>query len=898
MSRLNLFNEPVSNKGQILGCTSCPLNNVEGVRKIKGLVRIRGRRAMLWAQSPGSKENAQGRELVGPAGELLWHALDAHGIRREDVDIQNVLRCRPLSEDGTEHEPTKAELLSCSVYNEEAIELNRNRARVHIVLGDVAGNQLLGNAFRKDRPIFWHAPWDAYVLLNSHPSFILRMGGRSAGYEYDVWKRRFAGIPAILEYPGRYGYLRAQNYQQVSTLKEFGSMEAAIRAEARTRRISFDIEDDIIDGRRVILLAGFGIGRFTVKGDYTSWQGRSWSVVLDHPEAHHEPGVLAKLKQRVIALIEDSSVRKVLQNGSYDVKRCHETLGARLRGYDYDTQYGTYLAYSFLRSCRLEDLTYLFFPEFADYKDIVEPFDKQGFSKVPLDRLILRNCGDCDVTKRLEERFSPEVVQPLVKVYIHAGKTLDAMESRGPILDWENWKIAEDVVPKMMAKLDRMLKRISGNPDFDIDKPLDVASLIYDTLALPVQEGCGRSTNKAVLEMLQAITGNKTIGLIRARRGLGKIRSTYLNSYANSARHHDDELHTRWALTGAVTGRLRSTGSDDNGVNLQNLHGLKLIQNLLVSDKRWRRAKTQAAESISDLEVLLAADGAQIEIRALAELSGDPLIIKFLQEGAKDRKNKLKDFHCLNGNMLTGFPVERIRDEKPLRKAIKNLIFGIVFGKAEDGIYDYIVQKMREADGPDVDLTGVTRKRAKQMHRTFFRVYKGVKRFIERMRYNAEHDHFVTTLFGFKRHIRENDESRKSFSGNQAINSPVQGTAHQFVLIAMALLDLKPKTYCHLQKCIMEVHDQLVFRVKVRYLAEAHAQLMSLFEHGASEYAEREFGLKLQVPILAEAEAGFCMGSMVPYEGETVEAFLTEWRKKQQEIESSSWETLMPVTGV
>lgn len=894
--RLNLFNNPVNARGQILGCSNCPLDKVSGVRKIKGLVRIKQRKAFLWAQSPGGTENERGLELVGPSGKLVWDTFSLFDLPRSIFDVQNVLRCQPVSSDGNEHAPSKQELQCCSVFNEEAIELNQGSAQVHIIFGEVAGQQLLGTAFKRDKPVFWYPTWDCYVVLVQHPSFILRQGGSKAGYDYDIWKTKLGAVKTILSNPGHYGYLKSQNYIRVDSVAKFDEMERVLRAESKKRRISFDIEDDVVDGKRIILLAGFGIGHFADSKNQASWTGRAWSVVLEHPDSGLDPKLVQTLKNRVKVLVEDESIKKSLQNGSYDENTCRETLGARLRGYEYDTQYGTYLRYSFLRSCRLEDLSYLFFPEFADYKDIVTPWEKTGFSKAPLDKLILRNCGDCDLTKRLEEKFSPHVRQPLVRVYINAGKTLDKMESRGPILDWDSWKKAEAIIPKMMAKLDRMLQRVSGDPNFNCDNPPEVARLLYDVLQLPVDEESGRSTAKPVLEKLLAETGNKTIELVQTRRKLGKMKGTYLNGYANSARAHNDELHTRWALTGAVTGRLRSSGTDDNGVNLQNLHGFKLIQNMLISDKNWRNAvANKSIEEILDLEVFLAADGSQIEIRALAELSKDPVMIRLLQEAAKNRKDKTKDFHSQNGHMLTGWPVERIATDKGIRRSVKNLIFGIVFGKSEDGMYDYIVAKIREAEGLKADLTGITRKRTKMLYRKFFSVYKGVRIFINKMRLQAEKQGFVETLFGFVRHIRQNDPERSTNPGNQAINSPVQGTAHQFVLIALALLELKPKTYCYLQKPIMEVHDALFFRVKLRYLLEAYKQLMHLFEVGAIEYAEREFTLKLQVPLLAEAEAGFCMGSMIPFEGEELEVFLTNWRKKQAEIEAKSWEDLMPV---
>lgn len=566
------------------------MDRVLGIRKVKGLTRIARRRAMLWAQSPGRNENAKGLELVGQSGVLLWKTLKQVGLGRDSFDVQNVMRCWPVDGDGTEHEPTKQELKCCSIYNAEALERNAERAAVHVILGDVAGTQLLGNAFKKDKPVFWHAPWNAYVVLNWHPSYILRQGGENAGWEYLTWRERFHAVKTAIEFPGRWGYVRSRGYKTVRTLAEFDAMEKHLRKQ--NRRASFDIEDGIVDGRRVLLMAGFGTGHYSDPKDRRSWTGESYSVVLDHPEARYSPGHMAEMKFRTKRLIEDPALKKSLQNGSYDSGCCRELLGARLRGYDYDTQYGTYLRYSFLRSCSLENLTYRFFPEFADYKDTVAEWSG-NFALAPLDRLVLRNGGDCEITKRLEERFAPEVASGLVQVYIHAGFTLDEMEKRGPLLDWEAWKKASEIVPQLIGKLDRALGHVSGDPDFNCDSDLQVARLVYDVLKMPVGEA-GRSTKKNILQLVMLETGNRTMDVIIKRRALGVIRNTFLKGYAASARLNGDELRTIWWLTGAVTGRLRSGKGDraeaQGTVNFQNLHSNPLLQNLLVSDRNWRQA--------------------------------------------------------------------------------------------------------------------------------------------------------------------------------------------------------------------------------------------------------------------------------------------------------------------
>lgn len=124
-------------------------------------------------------------------------------------------------------------------------------------------------------------------------------------------------------------------------------------------------------------------------------------------------------------------------------------------------------------------------------------------------------------------------------------------------------------------------------------------------------------------------------------------------------------------------------------------------------------------------------------------------------------------------------------------------------------------------------------------------------------------------------------------------NTPVQGSAHTLVLIALALLSIKPKTYHLLQDPIMEVHDALYWRVRLRDLQEAYRQGKELLEHGVILYVLREFKRKLLVPLVAESKAGFCLGSMVDYHGEPVSEFLPKWRAKHIEVEKTSWEKLL-----
>ena len=288
--------------------------------------------------------------------------------------------------------------------------------------------------------------------------------------------------------------------------------------------------------------------------------------------------------------------------------------------------------------------------------------------------------------------------------------------------------------------------------------------------------------------------------------------------------------------------------------------------------------------NISDLWVFLSGDGSQIEVRLLGEVSGDPLLIQQFNTG--------QDIHCQVGNTLTGYSLERIRTEKNLRKICKNLHFGIIYGKGREGIYEYVVALIRKLEGAKADLTGITKVKTERLYDAYFRKYHGVRRYIEDMRRMAEEVGHVETIYGFRRAISQDNEDRSSFWGNQAINTPIQASAHQFLLVCMAMLHMKPVTYSLLQEPSMEIHDQLVFFVRLRNLPEAYKQFMQLFQEGAVAYTLRHFKRKIRVPMLAEVEAGFCLGSLVNYAGEPVDQFLPVWRKKQLEVDAKSWSDL------
>ena len=575
----NLFGEvaepPKRNgKTEALGCSACTLNDVEGVRKIINIDRIRGRKLFVWAQGPGKVENERGLELVGPSGQFLWRELAEVGITREMCDVQNCCRCQPItSEDG--NTPTKHQLKCCSVYNVQALE--KSRANVHLILGKVAATQLLGKR-ASAKASFWHEEWNAHVVVADHPARLLRSGGRKAGWLYDHFRARMNAVRVLLDHPGRDGFVDAQDYGVVTTPTEMVALGKEIYAEAQAgNRVSVDIEDGDVDGKREILIVGFGLR-----------EGYARAVVLKHPGAPQTEGRLTPLLRMLKRVLEDPKVRKAFQYGSSDVIKL-KSLGINVRGYDFDTQYSSYLWRPHLRAYGLAALAGYFFPEFGEYKSTVAEWWPNRLADCPLETLVKYNGMDCDLTKRIEALTADKMSWALLQVYVNAAFTLAEMEERGPLYDTTaHDKLAEVIRPRV-KKLWQSLCQAAGNQEFNPNTPQEVAALLFDKLGFP--EVNGRSTVKAVVETFLAKTKSKVPQMVLDYRELSKLESTYLNGYKRSAELHGGELRTRWHLTGTVTGRLSSGGKEEGGlINLQNITGDAALKLCIVSDPDWREA--------------------------------------------------------------------------------------------------------------------------------------------------------------------------------------------------------------------------------------------------------------------------------------------------------------------
>ncbi|MDW5267147.1 MULTISPECIES: uracil-DNA glycosylase [Acidobacteriaceae] len=155
-------------RDEIGDCTRCPLAYA-GRRNIVFGDGNPGARLMFVGEGPGADEDASGLPFVGKAGQLLNNMIGAMGLKREEVYIANIVKCRPPAN----RVPEPAEANTCTQFLVRQIDVVR--PEVIVALGATAATYLLGvkQSLASLRGT-WHSCRGAKVAVTYHPAFLLR----------------------------------------------------------------------------------------------------------------------------------------------------------------------------------------------------------------------------------------------------------------------------------------------------------------------------------------------------------------------------------------------------------------------------------------------------------------------------------------------------------------------------------------------------------------------------------------------------------------------------------------------------------------------------------------------------------------------------------------------------
>lgn len=348
--------------------------------------------------------------------------------------------------------------------------------------------------------------------------------------------------------------------------------------------------------------------------------------------------------------------------------------------------------------------------------------------------------------------------------------TLSDMEKEGVHVDAEELKRYGEELAAQIAVLEKEIYEGAGET-FNINSPKQLGHILFEKLEMPYgkKTKTGYSTAADVLEKLAV--EYPLVSKILEYRQLAKLKSTYADGLANFI-EEDGRIHTNFQQTVTATGRLSST--DPN------------LQNIPIRMELGRMIRKVFLPK--DGYVFVDADYSQIELRILAHMSGDEMLIQAYREA--------QDIHRMTASQVFHTPFEEVTDLQ--RRNAKAVNFGIVYGISSFGLSQ--------------DLS-ISKKEAQEYIERYFESYPKIKEFLDGCVEKARKDGYSVTMFGRRRPLPEISSSnfmQRSFGERIAMNAPIQGTAADIIKIAMNRVHRRLIDEGLKSRLLLQVHDELL----------------------------------------------------------------------------------------
>jgi len=591
------------------------------------------------------------------------------------------------------------------------------------------------------------------------------------------------------------------DYKGIFNREEF---EAFVRELEKVPLFSLDLETTSPDPMRAAI-----VGISFALEPYVAFYIPLTHTYLGAPRQLEKDYVLRRLKP----ILENRGIRKYGQNIKYDLIVLKRE-GIILGGVYFDSMVASYVLNPSKMNHNLNDIAV----EYFNYKmtPISELIGKGKkaitMDKVEVERVIPYACSDADIALRVAQimeselkdkgldRLFYEVEMPLTEV-------LAEMEMNGVIIDMDYLaELSQDFSIRLKG-IEKEIYKFAGQ-EFNINSPRQLSFILFEKLNLPIvsKTKTGPSTSEEVL--IQLAERHKLPQLIIEYRELQKLKSTYIDAFPGMVNPQTGRLHTSFNQTVTATGRLSSSEPNLQNIPIRTEEGRK-IRRAFIPDKGW---------------LFVSADYSQIDLRVLAHISGD--------ESLRDAFFHNEDIHRRTASEIFGVRQEEVTPE--LRRIAKTVNFGLSYGMSPYGLSQ--------------DL-GVSQSEAKRYIDSYFKKYKGVKNYIEKIVIQARKDGFVTTLLNRRRYLPEinsKNGSLRGFAERTAINTPIQGSSADIIKVAMIRITERLKAKGLKAKMSLQIHDELLFEVPQEEVDE--------LSRLAKE--EMEGAVSLDVPVVVDMKVG------------------------------------------
>lgn len=480
----------------------------------------------------------------------------------------------------------------------------------------------------------------------------------------------------------------------------------------------------------------------------------------------------------VAAWLADASVPKVL----HDAKGPMLALAARgwtLAGLERDTALSAYLARPDQRSYDLADLTLRYLKrelkagEPADQGQL--SFDDLGTDSTG-DASMLQARAVLDLAEalddELEERGGTRLLADVELPLVHL---LAEMERTGVAVDVEQLEALEShFAGEVKLAADAAYSAIGK--EINLGSPKQLQVVLFDELGMPKTKRTktGYTTDADALQALFVKTEHPFLEALLRHRDVSRLRQTVEGLLKTVA--SDGRIHTTFNQLIAATGRLSST--DPN------------LQNIPVRTEEGRRIR-QAFVVGPGHESLMTADYSQIEMRIMAHLSDDALLIEAFRSG--------RDFHSVTASRV--FEVEADEVTPAMRAKIKAMNYGLAYGLSAYGLAQQLGIEPGEARG---------------LMDEYFETFGGVRDYLAGIVDEARRSGYTETIMGRRRYLPDltsDNRQRREMAERMALNAPIQGSAADIIKVAMLNVDRALKGSALTSRMLLQVHDELVFEV-------------------------------------------------------------------------------------
>ncbi len=419
-----------------------------------------------------------------------------------------------------------------------------------------------------------------------------------------------------------------------------------------------------------------------------------------------------------------------------------------------------------------------------------------------------------EATLAVAELLRPQIAQQeLTNVYrdidLPLAPVLARMETTGIRIDTA--ALAE-LSTRLTARIERIAQDIydlAGHP-FNINSPQQLGKILFEEMALPapVKYGKGKVVSTAA-DILESLAPAYPVAqLVLDYRQLTKLKGTYIDALPQLIRPSTGRVHTTFNQTGAATGRLSSSNPN--------------LQNIPIRTEEGREIRAAFVPE-SGFE-LVTADYSQIELRLLAHMSRDPVLVEAFTQH--------EDIHTRTAAEV--FKIDPRMVDANMRRAAKAVNFGIVYGQTPFGLAQTLC---------------IDRKEAELYIRRYFERYAGVREFIDRTIEEVRQTGVSKTLLGRRRPIpdmQSRNPAARSFAERTAVNTPLQGTAADLIKLAMIRIARALEHEKLQSRMLLQVHDELVFEAP----SQEKDRLKELVK------SEMEGVYQLSVPLVVDVGSG------------------------------------------